>query len=83
MNKSIVVIFNNKISKKKIDLEIPIDITATELVIALNSAYNLGIDVSNPKMCYLKAENPFTLIKGSKKIVDLGLRDGTIINFTG
>ena len=82
MENRIVVIFNNEVKKEQVDLEIPLDITANDLVVALNEAYELGIDTSDQKKSYLKAENPFTLIRGGKKISELGLRNGTIINFT-
>lgn len=79
---TIVIIFNNSINNTSIDLEVPLDITANDLVIALNKSYDLGIDITNQKHCYLKAENPFVLLRGSKKLSDYGLRDGSIINFT-
>ena len=73
-----------KIPKQSViaDLEIPLDISANELVIALNMAYDLGIDTSNIKDCYLKAENPITLLKGNKTLSEFGLRNGSVINYT-
>lgn len=70
--------------KKEIvdDLEIPLDISANDLVIALNTAYNLGIDTSNIKNCYLKAENPIVLLRGNKTLAEFGLRNGSVINYT-
>lgn len=82
MENNVVIIFNNLKTKESIDLEIPLDITANDLVVALNSAYNLGIDISNQKKCYLKAENPFALLKGSKLLSEFGVRNGTVINYT-
>lgn len=79
---TIVIIFNNNLNKTSTDLEVPLDITANDLVIALNKAYNLGIDIENQKHCYLKAENPFVLLRGSKKLSDYGLHNGSVINFT-
>lgn len=72
------------IPKKSIiaDLEIPLDISANELVLALNMAYDLGIDTSNIKDCYLKAENPIALLKGNKTLSEFGLRNGSVINYT-
>lgn len=64
------------------DLEIPLDISANELVLALNMAYGLGIDTSNIKDCYLKAENPIALLKGNKTLSEFGLRNGSVINYT-
>lgn len=65
-----------------VDLEIPLFITANELVLALNTAYDLGIDTSNVQNCYLKSERPIALIKGNKTLSELGLRNGSIINYT-
>ena len=82
MNNKAVVIF--KIHKRKFqtDLEVPLDINANELVIALNKAYNLVIDVSVVKNCYLKTENPIALLRGNKVLAEFGVRNGTIINYT-
>lgn len=82
MGNKAVIIFNITKRNFSVDLEVPLDISANELVIALNSAYDLGIDVSDVKNCYLKAENPIALLKGNKKLSDYGVRNGTVINFT-
>ena len=73
-----------KIPKRSViaDLEIPLDISANELVFALNMAYDLGIDTANIKDCYLKAENPIALLKGNKTLSEFGLRNGSVINYT-
>lgn len=68
--------------KMKTDIEIPFDITANELVIALNQAFSLGLDTSNITECYLKTENPIALLKGNKTLREYKLRNGTVINFT-
>lgn len=82
MNNNVIVVLN--IVKKKIlvDLEVPIDISANEFILALNSAYNLGIDTSNSRKCYLKTENPFALLRGNKLLEEFGVRNGTVINYT-
>lgn len=81
MDNKAIVIF--RIQQKHIeeDLEIPLDITTNDLVVALNTAYNLGMDVSDVKRCYLKAERPVSLLRGNKKLADFGVRNGTIISF--
>lgn len=83
MNKETAIIIFN-ITKKNftVDLEVPLDISANDLVNALNTAYELGIDTSDIKNCYLKAENPITLLKGNKTLAEFGLRNGSVINFT-
>lgn len=77
-----IIIFN--IIKRNVsdDLEIPLDISANELVEALNTAYKLGIDTSDIKNCYLKVENPIALLKGNKTLAEFGLRNGSVINYT-
>lgn len=63
------------------DIEVAGDVTANELVIALNQAYGLGIDLSDITKCYLKTENPIALLKGNKTLEEFGLRNRTIINY--
>ena len=80
-NRAVVIL---KIFKRnfQVDLEIPLNITANDLVVALNDAYELGIDVLDIKQCYLKCENPIALLKGKKTLREYGVRNGTVINFT-
>lgn len=83
MNKeTVVVIFNNIKRNSSVDLELPLNISANELVDALNTAYDLKIDITDIKNCYLKSENPIALLKGNKTLAEYGIRDGSIINFT-
>ena len=79
MDKAVVVLNIHK-ENKKVDLEVPLDITANELVIALNKAYNLGINVENVMELHIRSENPIALLKGNTLLRDFGLRNGTIIN---
>ncbi len=83
MNKETAIVVFNIIRRNfSVDLEIPLNITANELVVALNTAYNLEIDTSDIKSCYLKAENPIGLLKGNKTLMEFGIRDGSVINYT-
>lgn len=83
MEKETAIIILN-IAKRNftVDLEVPLDISANDLVNALNTAYELGIDTSDIKNCYLKAENPIALLKGNKTLAEFGLRNGSVINYT-
>lgn len=80
MEKAIVV-FKAPKQNIEVDIEIPLDITANELVIALTTAYDLGIDLSDIQQCYLKAVNPLALLKGNRLLSELGVRNGTEISF--
>ena len=83
MNKEkAIVIFHIAKRNFSVDLEIPLHITANELVLALNAAYELSIDTSDIKNCYLKAERPIALLRGNKTLAEFGVRDGTVIYFT-
>lgn len=77
-----IIILNIEKKKLTVDLEIPLYISANDLVNALNSAYGLGIDTSDIKNCYLKSENPISLLKGNKTLAEFGIQNGSIINFT-
>ena len=78
---SVTVIFLVHNRNQAFDVEIPLNITANELVIGLNAAYDLGIDTTNAKNCYLTAENPIALLKGNRLLSEYGLRNGTVIHF--
>lgn len=77
-----IIILNITNRNYTVDLEVPLDISANELVVALNSAYELGIDTSDIKNCYLKTENPISLLRGNKTLAEFGLRNGSIIIYT-
>ncbi len=81
MENRATIIFENYKAMGSIDLDIPLDITSNEFVFALNNAFGLDIDVNDEKKCFLKAENPFVLIKGAKTLEELGIRDGTKVIF--
>lgn len=81
MNNKAIVIFHIKSRQEAHDLEVPLDITANDLVIALNSAYSLGIDVNDVKSCYLKSESPIALLRGNRMLSEFGVRTGTEIYF--
>ncbi len=63
-----------------VDIEVPLDISANELVTALNQAFGLGIDTTSILECCLKTEHPIAFLRGSKRLQDYGLHNGTIIN---
>jgi len=77
-----VLIFNDFRTGKQADIEVPLSISANELIVGLNEAFLLGIDPEDVKNCYLKAENPFVLLKGDRTLAEFGIRNGTEINFT-
>lgn len=77
-----IIVLNIKKRKVSVDVEVPLNISANELVVALNSGYDLGIDTTNIKNCFLKAENPIVLLKGNRTLEEFGIRNGSVINFT-
>jgi uncharacterized ubiquitin-like protein YukD len=81
MNEKAIVEFINKNDNSKTELEIPINITANDLIIALNKAFNLEMDIENIFNCYLVAENPIAFLHGNKELSEYGIRNGTKIIF--
>lgn len=76
----IIIRLNIHCQNKILDIDIPVDITCNELVIALNSSYGLNIDVSNISKCSLKCENPTALLKGVHTLREYGLHNGSMIH---
>lgn len=76
----IVVMFHRK--KIRTDVEVPLEITANELIVGLNQAYELGMNTEDIKSCYMKAENPVALLRGNKSLYEYGIRNGSVINIT-
>ncbi len=67
--------------KDSFDIEVPLEITANELILALNMGLGLGIDAGDISQLYLKATNPIALLKGNKTLEDFGLHNGSEIWF--
>ncbi len=79
----VTVVFIMTERKEEREIEIPLFLTANELILALSKAYGLDMDLSHISSCCLMAENPIALLKGSKTLEAFGLRNGTVIYFTG
>ncbi len=78
----VTVVFAMTVRGECHDIEIPLSITANELLLALREAYGLKIDLSDRDKYCLKAENPIALLKGGRTLEEFGIRKGTIIYFT-
>ena len=65
----------------KKDIDVPLDISAAELIRALNAAFSLGIPNDKLADAFFKAENPIALIRGEKTLKDLGIYNGTSIRY--
>lgn len=73
MNTIIVIVHTG--TGHLIDLEIPVDITADELISSLHLALHLPGE--RPK--YIRSENPVALICGRTKVEHFGLRNASTI----
>ena len=82
MTDSVVVIFKNVEKNINVDLEVPLYITARELVIGLNEAYELDIYIKDIQKCYLKVDNPVMLLRGNMLLRDAGIRNGSVISYS-
>lgn len=79
MEEKVIVDFYNGETNQTTEIEIPLDITANDLAMALNQAYSLNMDMDNKFNCYLVAENPIAFLRGNKTLRDFGIRKGSII----
>lgn len=78
---SFLVEFHDGSRNKTYDLQLPAFLTGSELVIALQKAYQLELDLNDPAQLYLRAENPVALITGEDTLDALGVSNGTTIHF--
>ena len=78
----VTVVFIMTERKEEREIEIPLFLTANELILALSKAYGLDMDLSHISSCCLMAENPIALLKGGRTLEEFGIRKGTIIYFT-
>lgn len=77
MDDKVIVIFVNGKTQMGIDIEVPVNITANELIFGLNEAFKLGINIDNPEECFLRMENPIGILRGDTLISDCGIRNGS------
>lgn len=77
MKDTAIVEFVN--GKVKTDIEVPLDITANDLIIALNKSYRLNMEIENIFNCYLISENPIAFLRGNKTLREYGIRNGSWI----
>ena len=79
MEEKIIIELCSKTKGAICDIEIPLGITAIELLQALNQALHLGIRTEKISDCFLTAENPTALLRGNMKLSEYGLHDGSRI----
>lgn len=79
MTEKVTVVFENKETGLAMELEIPTNISANDLVLALNNIYELDMDTENIFDCYLVSENPIAFLRGNKLIADFGIHNGSKI----
>lgn len=82
MRETAIVEFEDKVNNTKMEIEVPLTITANDLVLALNRTFSLGLDVNDIFNCYLVAENPIVFLRGNKTLEQLGIHNGSLIIHT-
>lgn len=82
MSQSIVAVLALHKEGKRLDVELPLDMTANELIVGLNEGFRLGMDTTELSQCHLKAENPIALLRGNKTLEAYGLRNGSVLHIT-
>ena len=82
-HKTAVIIFRIEDLNLETDLEVPLNISAHELILALDEAFSLGIDPLDMRSCYLKCRYPLALLRGNRTLADFGIRNASVISFDG
>ncbi len=60
---------------QELDLDIPTDITADQLLTALYE----GLRLPGARPAYLRSENPLAMLSGQNRLSDYALRDGSVL----
>jgi hypothetical protein len=76
---SAIITLNLIRAGKSRDLEVPLDISASELCAALFQKY-LPEQHGDVQQYYLKAERPIALLRGERTLREYGIRDGSVVN---
>ena len=79
MEDKVIVVFRIANMNVETDIEIPLNISANELIYGLNQAFHLRINMDNPDECYLRMENPIGLIRGDTILNEYGIRNGSVL----
>lgn len=80
-NRAVVVVRRVKNGSER-DLDIPLDISLHEFIKALYSIYGIETNEEHMGRMHLCAENPITLLKGNKLLIEYGLHEGSILYIT-
>ena len=79
MDDKIIIMFKNMKTGSSVDLEVPANLSANEFINGLNKGLSLGIDMEDPKECYMKSKDPIALIRGEATLEEIGLRNGSTV----
>ncbi len=71
-HKTVVV---QMVTGKTVDIEIPVDISARNLIIALYEALKLPGEYPD----FIRCENPVAMLQGDVPVSYYGIRDGSIL----
>lgn len=77
-----VIDFVNGKTGERAELEVPLSITANDLINALNITYDLGLNKEDYSNYYMCMENPIAFFRGERTLEELGVRNGSQIIFT-
>lgn len=83
MKNTIIMIFEYTDKNSSFDIEVPLSITANELIYGLNVGLGLGMNLNHVAECYLCTEEPRALLRGDVTLDKFGLRNGTRICYRG
>jgi len=81
-NAVIIVNIISARARESYDLEVPLDISSSELCSALFEKY-VPSRHGDMNRYYLKMERPIALLRGDRTLREYGVRDGSVINITG
>lgn len=79
MKDTVVIEFINMENMSRKELEVPLDISANEMLEAMLQAFHLQAEPAEKANGCLIAENPIAFLHGKKTLREYGIRNGSII----
>lgn len=73
---AVITVYNEK-TGIDLDYEVPLDITANDLIIALSNIFSIPIKKEHIFNYYIRSDSPKALLIGENRLRDYGIRDGS------
>lgn len=83
MEETAIIEFINMEKQYRRELEIPLDVSANDIVTAIGEVFQLSLPKDNENRGYLIAENPIAFLHGTRTLREYGIHNGSFLIYQG